>query len=68
MAGAETTSNTLGFAMQLMVLHPDIQRKVQSEMDDVVGRNRWPCLNDRLRQEPVYSVLLVLLIKSIVLG
>lgn len=49
MAGSETTSNTLGFAMQLMVLHPEIQRKVQNEMDDVVGRNRWPSLNDRIR-------------------
>lgn len=51
MAGAETTSNTLGFAMQLMAEHPDVQKKVQDEMDDVVGRNRWPCLNDRLRSD-----------------
>lgn len=60
MAGAETTSNTLGFAMQLMVLHPDIQRKVQKEMDEVIGRNRLPCLNDRMRYGKIKKLLKIL--------
>lgn len=49
MAGAETTSNTLGYAMLYMLLYPDKQAKVQKELDEVVGRNRWPKLEDRIR-------------------
>ncbi|CAG9864108.1 unnamed protein product [Phyllotreta striolata] len=60
MAGAETTSNTLGFAMLAMVLHPDVQMKVQNEMDREVGRNRWPVLGDRIRLKYTEAVLMEL--------
>ncbi|XP_056631073.1 methyl farnesoate epoxidase-like [Diorhabda sublineata] len=60
MAGAETTSNTLGFAILTMVLYPDIQKKVQDEMDREVGRNRWPTLNDRIRLRYTEAVLMEL--------
>jgi len=30
-----------------MVLHPDIQKKAQNELDRVVGRNRLPTYSDR---------------------
>jgi len=49
MAGSETTSNTLGFAMLYMLLNPDVQRRAQDELDNVVGRSRQPCLQDRPR-------------------
>jgi len=49
MAGSETTSNTLGFAMLYMLLYPDVQRRAQDELDNVVGRSRQPCLQDRPR-------------------
>jgi methyl farnesoate epoxidase/farnesoate epoxidase len=64
MAGSETTSNTLGFAVVYMIEFPEIQKKVQNEMDDIVGRNRWPTLQDRIKyfpQVPKYSCLLVVL-------
>lgn len=31
----------------LMIMHPDVQRKAQEELDKVVGRNRLPDLDDR---------------------
>lgn len=49
MAGSETTSNTLGFAILYMLEYPDVQKKVQMEMDDVVGRNRWPNMQDKIK-------------------
>ena len=30
-----------------MVLHPEVFQKAQEEMDQVVGRNRLPDLDDR---------------------
>ena len=47
MAGSETTSTTLTWAMLYMVRNPQVQSKVQEELDTVVGRNRNPTLQDR---------------------
>ncbi len=46
-AGSETTSTTLTWAVLYMVREPDIQRKVQTELDTVVGGSRLPSLADR---------------------
>ncbi|XP_046394627.1 methyl farnesoate epoxidase-like [Ischnura elegans] len=48
-AGTDTTLNTLSFGMLYMVLHPEVQKKVQEELDEVVGRDRMPSLEDRPR-------------------
>ncbi|KAI5729980.1 hypothetical protein M8J76_008667 [Diaphorina citri] len=47
MAGSETTSKSLGFGFLYLLLHPDVQKKAQAEIDRVVGRDRLPSLNDR---------------------
>ncbi|CAH1107251.1 unnamed protein product [Psylliodes chrysocephalus] len=60
MAGAETTSNTMGFAMLAMIIYPDIQKKIQNEMDREVGRNRWPALCDKIRLKYTEAVLMEL--------
>ena len=46
-AGSETTATTLAWAVLYMVLHPEAQVKVQDEIDQVVGRDRAPSLDDR---------------------
>ena len=48
-AGAEAVANSLDYALLYMILHPHIQRKVQEELDAVVGRSRKPSLDDRSR-------------------
>ena len=47
-AGSETTATTLAWAVNYMVLHPEVQEKVQQEIDAVLG-DRAPGLEDRAR-------------------
>ncbi|NWI93343.1 CP2J2 protein, partial [Pitta sordida] len=46
-AGTETTSSTLRWALLFMAVHPDIQARVQAEIDAIIGRARQPGLEDR---------------------
>ncbi|KFO89947.1 Cytochrome P450 2D17, partial [Buceros rhinoceros silvestris] len=46
-AGSETTSTTLRWAVLYMLLHPEIQSKVQAEIDKVIGRERSPTMKDQ---------------------
>ncbi|KAJ7605462.1 cytochrome P450 [Mycena polygramma] len=46
-AGAETTAGVLSWFMLAMVLYPDVQSKIQAELDAVVGRSRLPTFADR---------------------
>ncbi|XP_071452821.1 methyl farnesoate epoxidase-like [Hetaerina americana] len=47
MAGSDTTFNSLTFSVLYMILYPEVQCKVQEELDRVVGRDRLPSLEDR---------------------
>lgn len=49
MAGSETTSKTLSFCFQYLLLYPEVQRKAQEEVDRIVGKDRCPTLSDRPR-------------------
>ncbi|XP_035295683.1 cytochrome P450 2J3 isoform X1 [Cricetulus griseus] len=46
-AGTETTSTTLRWALLCMALYPEVQEKVQAEIDRVIGQGRQPILADR---------------------
>ncbi|NXY14704.1 CP2J2 protein, partial [Atrichornis clamosus] len=46
-AGTETTSSTLRWALLFMVMYPEIQARVQAEIDAVIGQARPPTLEDR---------------------
>jgi cytochrome P450 len=46
-AGSETTSTALTWAVLFMIKHPQIQRRVQEELDQVVGNSRMPQVSDR---------------------
>jgi cytochrome P450 len=48
-AGAESVANSLDYSLLYLILNPDIQKKVQAELDAVVGRSRRPSLDDRPR-------------------
>ena len=48
-AGADTTSNTLYGFVQAMMLFPDVQRKLQACIDEVVGEDKLPSMEDYAR-------------------
>ena len=47
LAGSETTSTTLTWAILYMVRNQDVQEKVQKELDKVIGRYKIPSLADK---------------------
>ncbi|CAJ1052393.1 cytochrome P450 2U1 [Xyrichtys novacula] len=46
-AGTDTTANSVLWVLLYLILHPDIQDKVQAEIDEVVGTQRVPSLTDK---------------------
>lgn len=46
-AGSETSNNTLQFCMYFALKNSKIQKKVQEEIDQVVGRSRLPDITDK---------------------
>jgi cytochrome P450 family 2 subfamily J len=57
-AGSDTTSTTLNWAMLFMALHPQIQEKVQRELDSVAGSGHAPPVSQRNKTPYVEAVLL----------
>ncbi|KAM4692564.1 cytochrome P450 2F3-like [Rhinophrynus dorsalis] len=48
-AGTDTTASTIRWALRFMLLYPEIQKKVQDEIDNVLGSEKCPSLEDRVR-------------------
>ncbi|XP_023120172.1 cytochrome P450 2J4-like [Amphiprion ocellaris] len=46
-AGTETTATTLHWGLLYMIHYPDIQKRVQAEIDAVIGSSRQPSMTDR---------------------
>ncbi|XP_036956138.1 cytochrome P450 2U1 [Acanthopagrus latus] len=46
-AGTDTTTNSVLWILLYVVLHPDIQDKVQKEIDEVLGPHRAPSYPDK---------------------
>jgi len=56
-AATETTSTTVVIFVYLMMNHPDVQRRAQTEIDRVVGRQRLPDFDDRASLPYVEALL-----------
>ena len=61
MAGGETIAAQMEHMIQQMAMNPHVQRKVQAEIDHVIGPERWPTYDDKNRfaelSKCVYSTL-----------
>ncbi len=64
MAGADTTHNALMWGLYFMMAHPEIQTKVQKELDEVTLRTRAPGLADRKDTPYTEAVIQEILRKS----
>uniref|UniRef100_A0A1B6MFM2 Cytochrome P450 n=1 Tax=Graphocephala atropunctata TaxID=36148 RepID=A0A1B6MFM2_9HEMI len=56
-AGAESTSNSCEFVLLYMILFPEVQKKMQDELDHVLGRSRKPTLADKAQLHYTMAVL-----------
>ncbi|NXF10068.1 CP1A5 protein, partial [Smithornis capensis] len=46
-AGFDTVTTALSWSLMYLVTYPDIQKKIQEELDQTIGRERRPRLSDR---------------------
>lgn len=51
---------TLHTVFAYLIYHPEVQKKIQKEIDEVVGRARLPNLDDRQKYRIFHFVLIFL--------
>ncbi|XP_053571430.1 cytochrome P450 2B19 [Bombina bombina] len=56
-AGTETTTSTLKYCLTVMAHYPEVQEKVQQEIDEVTGSVRLPGIMDRAQMPYTNAVI-----------
>lgn len=60
-AGSETVRLTVDWLVLTMAAHPEVQKKVQSEIDNVVGRERMPSWDEHEKMPYTEAVIMELM-------
>nr|XP_028602669.1 cytochrome P450 2D6-like [Podarcis muralis] len=56
-AGTETVATTLRWGLLYMIQNPEVQSKVQKEIDDVIGKNRSATMGDQASMPYTHAVI-----------
>ncbi|XP_036048096.1 cytochrome P450 2C70-like isoform X2 [Onychomys torridus] len=56
-AGTETTSTTMKYGLLFLLKHPEVTAKIREEIEQVIGRHRSPCMQDKNHMPYTNAVL-----------